>query len=143
MNEILRLVLSAGGAAVLAALINAVINRRKLSAEATQIITQAAAGTVENIMKDNVVLRERLALTEAELVKLRAIIELAEQRERVHQVEQERYQWHQEQWHTHCSKMAEKLKELGQDVGPPPPPWVVPSLRKKSPLVADVNDEEL
>ena len=49
-NEILlQLMLSATGAGVLGAIVNGVINRRKLGAEATNIITQAATGVVERL----------------------------------------------------------------------------------------------
>jgi hypothetical protein len=53
----LQLLGSAGLAAVLVAVINAVVNRRKLGAEATKMISDAAAGAVKDARDDNVRLR--------------------------------------------------------------------------------------
>jgi len=59
---------SAAVAAVLGAIVNGVVNRRKLGAEATSIITQAAGGIVATLQADNIRLR-------AEAVDLKAQVD--------------------------------------------------------------------
>lgn len=146
--EITIALLSAGGATILAAFINAFFNRRKLGAEATQIITQAAAGTVENIMKDNTLLREKITALETRMIKLQAIVELSEQRERIHGITEERYRWHMQQWHSYCSRQTDELRRLGGDIEDPPPAWPEPvrvdirGLNGRR-IEAHPNDEEL
>lgn len=140
-TELMIALLSAGGATIIGAFVNAFFNRRKLGAEATQIITQAAAGTVENIMKDNTVLREKLGLLEIQVQKLQGIVELSEQRERIHTITEERYRWHMQQWHAYAARLAREIGRLGGNVEPPPDPWPQPV--RLSRLEGDPNDEEL
>lgn len=123
MNPLIQILLSAGGATVLAALITAVMNRRKLSAEATQIITQAAAGTVENVMKDNAELRTRMAVLEAKLRDYEAAQRIHDDRERHHLLAEERYRRHSTECHDYTAILASKLRELGETVPDPPPIW--------------------
>lgn len=123
MDPIVQILLSAGGATVLAAIINAIMNRRKLSAEATEIITKAAAGTVENIMKDNASLRERLVALELRIREYETAQFLSDDRERAHMVAEERYRRHQAECHDYTALLGAKLRALGQDVPDPPPVW--------------------
>ncbi len=123
---VLAILGSAGFTAIIGAIINAVFNRRKLSAEATQIITQAAAGTVENVMKDNATLREKVDRLEAAMNKMQGIIELSEQRERINMITEERYRWHMQQWHRYAAVLAGEVERLGGSVGVPPPDWPEP-----------------
>ena len=125
-NPLLDLLFSAGGAAIIAALITAIVNRRKLSAEATEIITKAAAGTVENIMKDNAALRERQALQEAQIARLTIAIEAAEKRERHQAVSEERYRWHLDRWHRYTTRVIDELRAMGGSIEDPPPLWPEP-----------------
>lgn len=125
--------LSAGITAVIVAVLNAIFNRRKLSAEATEIITKAAAGTVEQVVKDNESLRTRLAKVEAELEAMRATQSLVDQRERAHQEIEERYRWHLERWHRYAGRLIEEIRTLGGVVEDPPPLFPEPeSLRPTS-----------
>lgn len=138
--------LAAGGATIIGAIVNAVFNRRKLSAEATQIITQAAAGTVENVMKDNQNLRTQVDSLEARMVKMQGIIELSEQRERINMITEERYRWHMQQWHRYCAGLSAEVERLGGVVGDPPPDWPEPvNLVRTRPdkIAVDMNIEEL
>jgi hypothetical protein len=145
-TELLIALLSAGGATIIGAFVNAYFNRRKLGAEATQIITQAAAGTVENIMKDNALLREKVTQLETAMIKLQAIVELSEQRERIHGITEERYRWHMQQWHAHCSRQTDEIRRLGGDIEDPPPAWPEPvrlDIRGRAGRSLDPKDQEL
>jgi LPS O-antigen subunit length determinant protein (WzzB/FepE family) len=123
MEQFLTILLSAGGATVLAAAINAVMNRRKLSAEATEIITKAAAGTVENVMKDNTWLRQKIVDLESRIVQFELAEELHETREREHLRAEDRYAWHMQQCHDYTERLASALRAMGGRVDDPPPIW--------------------
>lgn len=125
-STLLTILLSGGAATIIAAFINAFFNRRKLGAEATQIITQAAAGTVENVMKDNTALRARLASLETQMLNLQATIDLSEQQKRVHMITEERYRWHMQQWHAYASRQTDEIRRLGGKIEDPPPAWPDP-----------------
>ncbi len=143
-TELMIALLSAGGATILAAVVNAFFNRRKLSAEATQIITQAAAGTVETIMKDNQNLRTELETVKATMVKLEGIVELSEQRERIHMITEERYRWHMQQWHRYAARLADEVRRLGGRVDEPPPEWPEPvQMVRTRPDAVNPDDQEL
>jgi len=58
---------SAALAAVLGAVVNGVVNRRKLGAEATSIITQAAGGIVATLQADNIRLRAEAVVLKAQV----------------------------------------------------------------------------
>jgi hypothetical protein len=58
---LLQLLGSAAVASVIGAIINGILNRKKLGAEATEIITKAASGVVADIRQDNARLRKRVA----------------------------------------------------------------------------------
>lgn len=121
--DLLTLLVSTGAATIIVAFITAIFNRRKLSAEATQIITQAAAGTVENIMKDNAALRTELGQIKGELRTLTIAVAAADRRERAHAVIEERYRWHLDRWHRYCSRITDELRALGGRIEDPPPMW--------------------
>ncbi len=121
--DILTLLVSTGVATIIVAIIQAVFNRRKLSAEATQIITQAAAGTVENIMKDNATLRTQMGVLEGKLNTLTIAVAAADRRERAHAAIEERYRWHLDRWHRYCARITDELRALGGKIEDPPPMW--------------------
>jgi LPS O-antigen subunit length determinant protein (WzzB/FepE family) len=121
MEQLLTILLSAGGATVLAAVINAVMNRRKLSAEATEIITKAAAGTVENIMKDNAHLRERVAELESRVKQFELAQDLSETREREHLRAENA--WHKEQCQRYIETLVRQLRGAGVTPADPPHLW--------------------
>ena len=66
-NELLRWLTSLGLSAVILALINGLFSKRKLSAEATKIITDAASGTLKDVRDENTRLLARQASTESRL----------------------------------------------------------------------------
>lgn len=57
---VLQLLGSAAVASIIGAIINGILNRKKLGAEATEIITKAASGVVADIRSDNERLRSRV-----------------------------------------------------------------------------------
>lgn len=63
-DVIIQLLVATGVASVIGAAVNGYINRRKLSAEATQIITQAASGVVARLEVENTRLVARVAALE-------------------------------------------------------------------------------
>lgn len=110
MGEWINLVAAMGAGGVIAAIINAVFNRRKLSAEATEIITKAAAGTVANVVNDNTTLRARVDKLEAQVTTLLAASALHEKRERHWQHSEERYRWHLERWQRYAHSLLALLQ---------------------------------
>jgi hypothetical protein len=94
-------------AAIAGAIINGIINRRKLGAEATEIITKAASGVVERLEAeltrvngDNRRLRERISTLEYREETDRAVLQL----------------------HAAWDHLAvQKLQELGINLPAPPP----------------------
>lgn len=144
-SELAIALMAAGGATIIGAILNAFFNRRKLSAEATQIITQAAAGTVENVMKDNNSLRQEVDGLKTAVARLTAIVELSEQRERIHTITEERYRWHMQQWHRYAASLSVEIRRLGGEPGSPPPEWPEPVqfINTRRPRLVDANDQEL
>lgn len=63
--EFLRWFTSFGAAGVLLAIVNGLFSKRKLSAEATKIITDAASGTLKDVRDENTRLLGRQATLEA------------------------------------------------------------------------------
>jgi hypothetical protein len=53
MNEIVQWVTGVGIGGILLAIVNGLFSKRKLSAEATKIITDAASGVVQNLRDEN------------------------------------------------------------------------------------------
>lgn len=68
---VLAVVGSAGFTALLTAIVNGILNRKKLSADATKIITDAASGVAALLSKDNLELRGRLDVAEDEIESLK------------------------------------------------------------------------
>ena len=66
-GEILRWITALGVSGVLLAFVNGLFGKRKLSAEATKIITDAASGTLKDVRDENVRLLARQAATESRL----------------------------------------------------------------------------
>lgn len=62
--EVLRWVTSLGVSAILLAIVNGLFSKRKLSAEATKIITDAASGTLKDVRDENTRLLARQATLE-------------------------------------------------------------------------------
>jgi hypothetical protein len=106
-------------AAVAGAIINGIINRRKLGAEATEIITKAASGVVERleaeltrVTGDNTRLRERIQTLEIREETDRAVLQL----------------------HAAWDHMAvQRLMECGITDLPQPPPLSPPPLSRTAP----------
>jgi hypothetical protein len=117
-----------GVAAIVVAIINAVINRRKLGAEtdglsaaATRTITQAAAGVSADLRQDNADLRRR-------------VVEL-ERREADNERELEKWERREREWrrtlhiHERWDILAVDLLRAGtppQDIAPAPPLYPPP-----------------
>lgn len=121
------------GSTVLVSLITAYLNRKKLGAEATDIITQAATGVVNQFKEDNARLRQQADRDRQERAELRGRLdelELAERRREweLHQLRE------QLQVHAAFDYLAiDKLREVGIDIGEAPPlmpDWV--KARRKS-----------
>lgn len=70
--EILRWATSLGVASVLIAAINAMVGKKKLSAEATKIITDAASGTLKDVRDENIRLVSRTASLEGRVAAVEA-----------------------------------------------------------------------
>ncbi len=106
-------------AAIAGAIINGIINRRKLGAEATEIITKAATGVVERleaeltrVTGDNARLRERVNSLEIQEETDRAVLQL----------------------HAAWDHMAvQRLAEYGITDLPQPPPLSPPPLSRSGP----------
>jgi len=70
--EVLITLLGGGGVAgILGAIITGITNKRRLGAEATEIITKAASGVVERVEAENTRLRARVDECEAEIEAVR------------------------------------------------------------------------
>jgi hypothetical protein len=128
LAQFTALLAAAGIGGVIAAMVNAVANRRKLGNEATAILTNAAGGIVDRLDKDNAVLRERLDKNEKELKTLRDAQELSDRRDRAAEMIQERWRWHMDRWHRYSSRLADELRALGGTIEDPPPMWPEPVL---------------
>lgn len=105
---------STGLSAILLAIVNAIFNRRKTSAEATSVITQAAGGLVANLNADNLSLRGENQLLKTQVQEL---LDKDERRDR----REERVRDAMKEHNEYDKKMAEKLREAGIDVPMPPP----------------------
>lgn len=118
MNPWLQWLGSAAVAGVLVAVINGLFSKRKLSAEATDIIAKAASGVVERLEEENA----RVSLSNSKLTEklddLQARVTRGEQTTRA---QGETIAIHAF-WDTQA---VEKLQELGIDL-PPPPPLTTP-----------------
>jgi hypothetical protein len=75
-----------GVGAIVIAILNGLFNKRKLSAEATKIITDAASGTVKDLREENQRIVAQNATQGAQIAAMQS--EQATQREHQRQVEQ-------------------------------------------------------
>lgn len=66
-DELLRWMTSLGVSAILAAFVTGLFGKKKLSAEATKIITDAASGTLKDVREENVRLLGRQSVLEARI----------------------------------------------------------------------------
>lgn len=102
---ILAVIGSGGVGAIIVSVVNAVQSKKKLGAEATEIITRAAAGVVENLRDDNKDLRETVVRLEAWIDALRDTLQM----------------------HAFWDALATKaLEDAGITNLPPPPPLYPP-----------------
>lgn len=101
----------------LGAVVNGLFQRRRLGADATRIITEAAGGVVADVRKDNAELRERLRNAEARI----------DEQERMEDELRDSLRDHVEWDRT----VANVLAEHGITDIPPPPPLFPP--RKANP----------
>lgn len=115
-GELLPLVVgSSGVTAVVVAVITAIVNRRKLSAEATNIISQAAGGVVERLENENI----RLTTANDKLTVRVADLEKRErQRDHRDHLFEEQVRMHQ----VYDEGLAIRLRNAGITDVPPPPP---------------------
>lgn len=122
---LVQLLGAAAVSAVLGAIVNGIINRRKLGAEATQIISDAAASTVKNVQSDNASLREELRGVRTELDEMK---EAMRHREAEWRQERESQQAVLQVHAAYDSLMVQRLRECSTgshlaltDIGDPPP----------------------
>lgn len=99
--------------AVITAMITGVINRKRLGAEATSIITQAAGGMVKTLQDDNARLR-------AEYATMRIERDEQEDRERERDRRDEQLRKALEAHGEWDRQVAAMLRGAGLDVPPPP-----------------------
>lgn len=113
---ILAAVLGAGGlGAILAAIVTGLFSKRKLGAEATEIITKAAAGVVTNL-QDELVRQQGVntALVAKHTAAMDALVEShAEEMEEVRRVLQLHVAWD--------AIAIAKMADVGIDLPPAPP----------------------
>ena len=132
MNDSLLPLLGSGAVgAVIVAIIGAVTGRRKLGAEATEILTKAAGGMVERLEADNKRLRD------ADEAKTTKIDELEH---RVDDLEDEQRAWEREredwlrvlQVHAAWDTLAiATLREAHPPIDLPDPPPLTPPVRAR------------
>lgn len=146
-NELLlQILLSATGAGVLGAVINGIINRKKLGAEATNIITQAATGVVERLEAEIKRKGSDLEAATARIRELEERVRVVEQRESDHATEcQEREKERAHEmlliretlqvhaaWDFRAVRALEEFSLRKTDLRPPPP-LLPPALLLQSP----------
>lgn len=73
MNPVLQWLSSAAVASVVVAIVMGLFSKRKLSAEATDIITKAATGVVERLESENVRQGAQLAAQQAQVVEIQRV----------------------------------------------------------------------
>lgn len=114
ISTLILLISSSGITAVIVAIITAMVNRRKLSAEATNIISQAAGGIVQRLEDEN----KRLNLNLEHMRNRVSDLELIENK----RGDQMELYNHQIYAHLEYDRMlVEQLEKLGVTVAPPPP----------------------
>jgi len=116
---VLQILASAGAATILATVINGILNRKKLGAETTKIITDAAGTFVKELKEDN----ERLRRSDE-----RKTLLLADCEARLDDLEHAQAEWETErdEWlrvlQVHASWDALAIARLGEPI----PPLVIP-----------------
>lgn len=90
-GEVIRLLTALGVGAVLLAIVNGLFSKRKLSADATKVITEAATGVLANLKEENTrviasnaVLTSRVEAAEHESRRLREDLQLLREAVSVH-----------------------------------------------------------
>jgi hypothetical protein len=129
--------LATGGfAVVLAAIINAVQSRRKISAEATEIITKAASGVVERLQAEADRHVTAMRLKEANILALQERIRHLEAHEVQHDLDRRSWADERSEWHEYLQAhvafdymMIERLRATGAKDVPAPPPLYPPTRR--------------
>lgn len=101
---------SSGVTALLVAVVSAVMNRRKIKAEATSILTEAAGGIVKILQEDNA--RLRAAAARSDLRQMR--------RDRAERERDEKFRQQLHQHHDYDVMLVTKLREAGIQVDNPP-----------------------
>ncbi len=101
---------SSGVTALLVAVFSALVNRRKIKAEATSILTEAAGGIVQILQADNARLRADAKRQEV----------LRERRERAERDRDEQFRVLLREHHDYDMSLVQSLREAGIRVGNPP-----------------------
>lgn len=125
-TDLLVAALSGGGlASIVAAIFQSIVSRRKLGAEATKIITDAAAGVVQSMQAD--LLRQRQE-SAAEVADHKDFV-----RRLIESYEEEAEEW-RKVWEQHVAWDEGARKELAKfGVELPPAPALLPPRRFKHP----------
>lgn len=117
-SETTELLFQIGGAiglsSILTVLIKGVIDRRKLGAEATSILTQAASGLVTTIRGENTILS-------AELAKVQNQMKVRDAADKVRDRRQDALRKAIEVHHAYDVTLADKVRQAGLLVEDPPP----------------------
>lgn len=128
MNEIvwIQILASVLGSTVFVSLLTAYFNRKKLGAEATDIITKAATGVVEQYKSDNIDLRNRDEARVKQIARMTSRIEHLELAER-----ERNWELHtlREQLQIHAAwdyVMMERLRKCDPVVAFDNPPALMP-----------------
>lgn len=79
-QAVIQLLGAVGGAGAVTAIVNAVFNRRKMSADVVKTINEAAGGIVERVEADNTRLRAENQLMDSRFDEIQAKAREAEQR---------------------------------------------------------------
>jgi len=117
MDNIVAVVLAAALSGLAGAMVNGLVNRRKLGAEAAKIITDAAAGVVQTMKADREDLLKRIATLEKQVAGWR----------RQRRADRDAAMLHAA-WDTIA---IELLAKRGERL-PPPPPLYAPDQREAS-----------
>lgn len=132
---LLQILLSATGAGVIGAIINGIINRKKLGAEATNIITQAATGVVARLEAEIARKGDDLQAAQRRIAELEDRVRVVETREATHALECEKNERLRademlrirETLQVHAAwdfRAIQRLEDFGMrktDLRPPPP----------------------
>ena len=122
---------SASAGAVLAAVITGIFSKRKLGAEATEIITNAAAGVVKTMQSEiDRQMKRNEELVSEHVARMNALVEShAEEMEQVRRVLQLHVAWD--------AIAIAKMNDIGIDMPPAPP--LLPPLKMSHPTTAPLT----